>query len=113
MKISTAQFEAQKGVLLDRVIAQEITKAQFTAALGTLESQRDEKELTPKVSQKGGCSVYGLQRMPVTLYPNQWERLFAAKDLIMGYINEHRSEFSVKGAPPTEEDVDAALEAVA
>ena len=28
-----------------------------------------------KVSEKGGISVYGLQRMPVTLYIEQWQRL--------------------------------------
>ena len=28
-----------------------------------------------KVSQKGAISVYGLQRMPVTLYAGQWERI--------------------------------------
>jgi len=28
-----------------------------------------------KVSQKGAISIYGLQRMPVTLYAGQWERI--------------------------------------
>ncbi len=28
-----------------------------------------------KVSEKGAVSVYGLQRMPVTLYMEQWDRL--------------------------------------
>ena len=28
-----------------------------------------------KVSTKGGISIYGLQRMPVTLYAEQWERI--------------------------------------
>ena len=28
-----------------------------------------------KVSQKGAISVYGLQRMPVTLYAGQWEKI--------------------------------------
>ena len=32
-------------------------------------------QLTYKVSEKGALSVYGLQRMPVTLYVEQWERL--------------------------------------
>ena len=33
-----------------------------------------------KVSPKGGMSLYGLQRMPVTLYIEQWERLLAFAD---------------------------------
>ena len=28
-----------------------------------------------KVSQKGAVSIYGLQRMPVTLYAEQWEKI--------------------------------------
>ena len=34
--------------------------------------KRSEKELSLKVSQKGGVSVYGLGRFPVTLYKEQW-----------------------------------------
>jgi len=32
-------------------------------------------QITYKVSEKGALSAYGLQRMPVTLYVQQWERL--------------------------------------
>lgn len=32
-------------------------------------------QVTYKVSAKGALSAYGLQRMPVTLYAQQWERL--------------------------------------
>jgi len=35
------------------------------------------KGITCKVSEKGGLSVYGLGRFPVTLYRSQWERLLA------------------------------------
>lgn len=31
--------------------------------------------LSYKISTKGAVSVYGLQRMPVTLYLEQWERV--------------------------------------
>jgi len=34
-------------------------------------------KLTPKVSEKGAVSLYGLGRFPVTLYGGQWERLIA------------------------------------
>ena len=33
-----------------------------------------------RVSPKGGVSVYGLGRFPVTLYKEQWLRLLAAED---------------------------------
>lgn len=35
------------------------------------------RKITAKVSEKGGLSVYGLGRFPVTLYRTQWERLLA------------------------------------
>ena len=31
-------------------------------------------QVSLKVSQKGGVSVYGLGRFPVTLYKEQWEK---------------------------------------
>jgi hypothetical protein len=40
-------------------------------------------KLTVKVNaEKGTVSIYGLQRFPVSLYPSQWERVFAATDQI-------------------------------
>lgn len=39
-----------------------------------------------KVSEKGGLSVYGLQRMPVTLYVEQWERLLGFSGDVKAFI---------------------------
>ena len=49
-----------------------------------------------KVSQKGAVSVYGLQRMPVTLYRGQWERLLGMADEIKEFIKLHESELAVE-----------------
>ncbi len=49
-----------------------------------------------KVSQKGAISVYGLQRMPVTLYVEQWERLLGFGDTIRGFLKDHDSELKRK-----------------
>jgi hypothetical protein len=51
-----------------------------------------------KVSEKGGVSVYGLGRFPVTLYKEQWEKLLAMSDEIRVFIQEHQSELKIKGA---------------
>ena len=45
--------------------------------------------LSCKQSEKGGVSVYGLQRMPVTLYAEQWERLLGFADTIREFIKDH------------------------
>lgn len=49
-----------------------------------------------KVGEKGGVSLYGLSRFPVTLYVQQWEKLFAAQDNLKAFIEEHRSELKTK-----------------
>jgi len=45
-----------------------------------------------KVSEKGGLSVYGLGRFPVTLYQEQWLKLLDLGDDIRTFIREHQSE---------------------
>ncbi len=49
-----------------------------------------------KVSEKGGVSVYGLGRFPVTLYKEQWLRLLAMADEIRAFIKEHDAELKAK-----------------
>ena len=49
-----------------------------------------------KVSEKGGVSVYGLGRFPVTLYKEQWAKLLAMTDDIKAFIKEHDSELKTK-----------------
>jgi predicted ATP-grasp superfamily ATP-dependent carboligase len=46
--------------------------------------------LSCKVSPKGALSVYGLQRMPVSLYAEQWERLLEFASQIKAFIQNHR-----------------------
>jgi hypothetical protein len=50
-----------------------------------------------KVSDKGGVSVYGLGRFPVTLYKEQWLKLLDIAETVRAYIVEHEGELSVKG----------------
>lgn len=66
--------------------------------LAELEAQKspDDKELTFKVSEKGGVSVYGLGRFPVTLYFEQWARLLTAADRLAKFIVENKSRLKTK-----------------
>jgi hypothetical protein len=45
-----------------------------------------------KVSEKGGLSVYGLGRFPVTLYQEQWLKLLDMTDDIRAFIRDHEPE---------------------
>jgi len=51
---------------------------------------------TLKVSEKGGVSVYGLGRFPVTLYQEQWRKLLDMADDIRAFIRDHASELKTK-----------------
>ncbi len=59
-----------------------------------LKSQRGRAGL--KVSEKGGVSVYGLGRFPVTLYKEQWTKLLGMADEIREFIKEHDAELKTK-----------------
>lgn len=49
-----------------------------------------------KVSEKGGVSVYGLGRFPVTLYKEQWAKLLDMADEIRAFLKEHDAELKAK-----------------
>ena len=49
-----------------------------------------------KVSEKGGVSVYGLGRFPVTLYKEQWLKLLAMADEIRRFIDENASRLKTR-----------------
>ena len=49
-----------------------------------------------KVSEKGGVSVYGLGRFPVTLYKEQWAKLLDLADDIRAFIKTHEAELKSK-----------------
>jgi len=49
-----------------------------------------------KVSEKGGVSVYGLGRFPVTLYKEQWLKLLALADDIRRFIEENAGRLKTK-----------------
>ena len=49
-----------------------------------------------KVSEKGGVSVYGLGRFPVTLYKEQWLKLLAMADDIRRFIDENAARLKTK-----------------
>jgi hypothetical protein len=60
-----------------------------------LKNQRG-RSVTLKVSEKGGVSVYGLGRFPVTLYKEQWSKVLAMTDEIRALIKEHDAELKAK-----------------
>jgi hypothetical protein len=53
--------------------------------------------ITMKVSEKGGLSVYGMGRFPVTLYKEQWLTLLNMSDDIRAFIAANEGTLKTKG----------------
>jgi len=67
---------------------EELEKQQGTRRTGSLEF---------RVGEKGGVSVYGLGRFPVTLYYEQWLRLLDSSDRLREFLEENKSKLKLKG----------------
>jgi hypothetical protein len=59
--------------------------------------KRSERTASLKVSEKGGVSVYGLGRFPVTLYKEQWAKLLDMADEIRSFIKDNEAKLKTKG----------------
>jgi hypothetical protein len=57
---------------------------------------RQSRAVSLKVSEKGGLSVYGLGRFPVTLYKEQWTKLLDMADDIRAFLKENDSRLKSK-----------------
>jgi hypothetical protein len=57
---------------------------------------RAARGVTLKVSEKGGVSVYGLGRFPVTLYQEQWLKLLDMADDIRAFIRDNADRLKKK-----------------
>ena len=60
-----------------------------------LKNQRA-RGVTLKVSEKGGVSVYGMGRFPITLYKEQWTKLLDMATEIRAFIKENDSKLKSK-----------------
>jgi hypothetical protein len=73
--------------------------ARLEAENRSLRQQVDERkpgQLRLKVSEKGGLSIYGLGRFPVTLYKEQWIRLLDYADEIRQFLKDNDQQLKAK-----------------
>ena len=57
---------------------------------------RASRAISMKVSEKGGVSIYGLGRFPVTLYKEQWAKLLDMADEIRAFLKDNDSKLKAK-----------------
>ena len=72
---------------------------ELKARLQELEKQgggRRTGQLDFRVGEKGGVSVYGLGRFPVTLYYEQWTRLLDTSTQLRAFLEENKAAGRLK-----------------
>jgi hypothetical protein len=77
----------------------EPTKEELLKRIAELEQQvrtRKPTDVEFRVSDKGGISVYGLGRFPVTLYYEQWSRLLDHGDELRSFMEKNKSKLKLR-----------------
>jgi hypothetical protein len=74
----------------------EPTYEELKARVAELEKQESRGSLHFKVSVKGGVSVYGLMRYPVTLYYEQWVRLLDVAQELRDFLETNKGRLRLR-----------------
>jgi len=77
----------------------EPTKEELLARIAELEKKTERPKrgsLEFRVGEKGGVSVYGLGRFPVTLYYEQWIRLLDVGNDLRAFLEENKHRLKLK-----------------
>jgi len=77
----------------------EPTKEELMARIAELEKKAEGRKkgaLEFRVGEKGGVSVYGLGRFPVTLYYEQWVRLLDMSKDLREFLEENKPRLKLK-----------------
>lgn len=59
---------------------------------------KDRRGLRLQVSEKGGVSLYGIRRFPITFYKEEWERILGMADEIRAFLAEHARTLKTKAS---------------
>jgi len=98
--VGAASAPSNRQAVLQKCCAGTITMEEADKLLQQLEGPSHRTGgsggLSVKVAVKGGVSVYGLSRWPLTLYVEQWERLLDYSDELRKFLQEHNSELKRK-----------------
>jgi hypothetical protein len=85
------------GVMAEETAEEKLARLEAeNRALKDQINLRKPGELRLKISEKGGLSVYGLGRFPVTLYKEQWTKLLNHSDDIKRFLQDHDQELKAK-----------------
>ena len=92
--LATRGCSCYRWRMADEDTNQELTR--LRAENDRLKRTATNRGMTIKVSEKGGVSVYGLGRFPVTLYKEQWTKLLDMAEEIRGFIRDNDAALKTK-----------------
>lgn len=92
---SPAKTGGSKAEILAMVAEGKLGVTEALALIAKLDASNG--KITCKVSEKGALSLYGMGRWPVTLYREQWERLFSHREQIEQFIAANAALLKTKG----------------
>lgn len=77
---------------------EEDLKRQIAELKAQLESEKAsaKRSITLQVSKKGGVSLYGIRRFPITFYFEEWNRILGMESEIRAFLKEHEGELTKK-----------------
>jgi len=58
--------------------------------------ERGSASLRLQVSAKGGVSLYGVRRFPVTFYLEEWEKILGMAEQIQAFLRENEGKLKRK-----------------
>lgn len=93
---SAKPSQAAPARILPDLTAEDPRDARIRELEAKLAAASAPRAITCKVTDKGGLSLYGLGRFPVTLYASQWRKLFASAKEIQAFMAAHASELTEK-----------------
>jgi hypothetical protein len=59
--------------------------------------ERGSQKLRLQVSAKGGVSLYGVRRFPVTFYLEEWEKILGMATEIQTFLRDNEGKLKRKG----------------
>jgi hypothetical protein len=84
--------------MADSTDSEEALRQELEKLKAENEALRSGRQREPRlqVSAKGGVSLYGIRRFPITFYLEEWERILEMADQIRSFLREHESELKRK-----------------
>lgn len=100
-----------KEALLTMLLAQEITREEYSLALANLEEGALRKIVVYANPEKGTVSVGGLNKQfPVSLYPKQWERMISEGiPAVVAFLAKHKDRLPQAKGVPAKEKIPASM----